>query len=710
MASLKELRQVRIDKLTKLKNIGVNPYPADSHRDTTAAAVTTNFVDLEGSNVIIAGRLLALRKHGELAFADLKDDSGSVQLYLRSPNLHSPQYQKGELAFKDLDLLDVGDFVEASGVVTKTQAGEISVEAMSLRLLAKSLRPLPARWDGLKDKEVRMRRRYLDTTMNEDVRQRYIRRAKFWQAHREYFNSKGFYEINIPVLEHIPGGADATPFVTHMDSIDQDFYLRISHELYLKRLIGGGYEKVYEIGPRFRNEGLSDEHLPEHIAMEFYWAYADWEEGMQLIEDLYRYIVTKVYNGRTNFHIRGFDVDFSKNWQRLDFSELMQQKYGLDIHNTTVEEVGSLLQKHNIKGEFKNNLIRGVDNLWKNLRKDIAGPAFLINHPKYLSPLSKSHPDAPHITERFQPIIAGSELGNGWSELNDPLDQLERFQEQQKLRDAGDAEAQWLDIDYVEMLEYGMPPTFGYGHSERVFWFLEDVTAREGVPFPQLKIELEETTKEIYGLGDTYMSSTSAGKPAIPLGNMHRMPNNNGKLPTREEAVKLLDEHVQDEYQKLHSRMIATALEAYAVKSGFDKDLWYLTGLLHDLDYFGHPDEHPNISLQWFKEWGYPSELINAVAAHAHDRTGVAPETDLDYAIIATDELSGLIYAYSLMRPEGWIGMQASSVKKKFKDKSFAAKVDRNEIMIGVDGWPVDLTEHIDFLISVYQQMPDFKK
>jgi lysyl-tRNA synthetase class 2 len=285
-----------------------------------------------------------------------------------------------------------------------------------------------------------------------------------------------------------------------MNAIDEDFYLRISHELPLKRLIGGGFERVYDIGARFRNEGLSDEHLPEHVAMEFYWAYADWQEGMLFIEELFDFILERVYEGKKQFKIRGFDVDFSKGWERIDFAEIMQEKYGIkDIYSVTLAQVKAALDKHAIDyHEESLNVPRGVDTLWKQLRKEVAGPAFLINHPKYLSPLQKASLDNPQMVERFQPIIAGSELGNGWSEVNDAVDQYERFVEQQEMRDAGDDEAQWLDIDYVEMLEYGMAPNFGYGHSERVFWFLEDVTAREGVPFPQLKFHISDDTKKIY--------------------------------------------------------------------------------------------------------------------------------------------------------------------------------------------------------------------
>ena len=500
MSTLKDLRNIRLEKLNKLKELGVDPYPAKSFKNIDNIKAFEKFDEIQNTEVIAGGRITSIRKHGQLAFIDIEDNSSKIQLYIKSENLTDPDYKNSELSFDNIELLDVGDYAEAKGNVTKTQRGEISIEARSLRILTKTLRPLPDAWDGLKDKETRLRRRYLDTKINKDVFDRFIRRAKFWEVHREFFKENGFYEMNIPVLESIPGGADAKPFITHMDAIDQDFYLRISQELFLKRLIGCGYEKVYEIGPRFRNEGYSDEHLPEHIAMEFYWAYANWEEGMEFIKALYNRILDEVYDGNKKFSIRGHEVDFSKDWEIVDFAKIFKDKFDIDVHNTNIEEIEKVLREKHIHVDTDSNIHRGIDSLWKELRKEISGPAFLINHPKYLSPLSKSKALEPHITERFQPIIAGSELGNGWSEINDPQDQYARFKEQQDLRESGDEEAQWLDIDYVEMLEYGMPPTFGYGHSERTFWFLEDVPGREGVPFPQMRYEIDDTTKEIYGL------------------------------------------------------------------------------------------------------------------------------------------------------------------------------------------------------------------
>lgn len=496
MSTLKELRQVRIDKINQLAQLGIIPYPAHTDRTHQNQTIIDQFDQLEGQTVSVVGRLTSMRTHGSVSFFDLKDASGTIQLYVKEEEV-TADHSQNQLAYTEFNLLDLGDFVQANGIVAKTKRGQISVEVTSIRLLTKALRQLPNAWDGLKDKETRLRRRYLDTNINQDVFDRFARRAKFWQAHRDFLNQRGFLEINIPVLEAVTGGADAKPFVTHMDALDTDFYLRISQELYLKRLIGGGYEKVYEIGPRFRNEGLSDEHLPEHMAMEFYWAYADYQQGMDFVQELFRYIAQSVY-GTLQFTMHGHQVDLGQDWQIIEYADIIKERFDIDIYHTTLDEVKNKLHQHHQPVDANLNLNRGLDNLWKLIRPTLSGPAFMIHEPTFLSPLAKSVPGQPHISERIHPVIAGSELGNGYSELNDPQDQLARFVEQQKLREAGDDEAQMLDIDFVEMLEYGMPPTFGWGHSERVFWFFEDVPAREGVPFPQMRHEVDEVTKSIY--------------------------------------------------------------------------------------------------------------------------------------------------------------------------------------------------------------------
>jgi lysyl-tRNA synthetase, class II len=497
MATLKDFRDERLRKLEDLKKLGINPFPATAHRTHKNAQVHDDFASLEGQVVSVVGRIMSIRKFGKIAFVVIKDHTDVLQLFWRDQEGKQADRSKSELVMGDISLLDSGDFIEATGKVIKTQTGEESVEIDTLRLLSKALRPMPTKQEGFTNKEERMRRRYIDMNVNEDVRRRFIRRSTFWQATRDFLNEHEFTEVNIPVLEHTTGGADANPFVTHMDALDQDFYLRISHELPLKRLLGAGFEKVYDIGPRFRNENYSDEHLPEHVAMEWYWAYADWRDGMKFMTEMYKTVLQKTF-GTLHFKLGDFDVDLSKDWEEWDYVETIQNRYGINPLDCTLEQVKKALADNKLEVEQTENKARGIDKLWKNIRKDVAGPIWLVNTPTFISPLSKTNPDRPETVQRFQPVIAGSELGNGFSELNDPIDQLQRFVEQQEMRDAGDEEAMMLDIDFIEMLEYGMPPACGWGFSERVFWIFEGVTAREGVPFPQLRHETDSVTKAIY--------------------------------------------------------------------------------------------------------------------------------------------------------------------------------------------------------------------
>lgn len=512
MATLKELRDERLRKLEELRTLGVDPYPAKAQRTHKLGDVISQFDSLEGQIVSVVGRIQNIRKFGKIAFVVIKDDSGSLQLFLAADNVAALNPSNSQIGFKQLPLLDIGDFVQADGVVAKTKTGELSVTVAALRLLAKSLRPMPTTHDGFTNKEERFRRRYVDMNVNPEVRERFLRRSQFWQATRDFLNQHDFNEINVPVLEHTTGGADANPFVTHMDALGQDFYLRISHELPLKRLIGAGFEKVYDIGPRFRNENYSDEHLPEHVSMEAYWAYADWTEGINFMEDLMKHALKAAF-GTLQFQLGRFNVDLEKEWERWDYAEVIQKQYNLDIYMCTLDDVKAALKAHNLEVEQTDNKARGIDKLWKNVRKDVTGPIWLINTPLFISPLAKVNPDRPETTQRFQPVIAGSELGNNFTELNDPVDQLDRFVDQQAMRDGGDGEAMMLDIDFVEMLEYGMPPTCGFCYSERLFWVFEGVTAREGVPFPQLRHEIDAVTKEIYP--QVYAPSANPHRKAI---------------------------------------------------------------------------------------------------------------------------------------------------------------------------------------------------
>lgn len=496
MATLQDYRNERLKKLEALRSLGIEAYPARASRTHGLARALNDYDELsqQQTEISVVGRIVGIRSFGKLAFIRLRDMSGEIQLYLQKDDVAELDAARGVLGMKQLKLLDSGDFIEVTGVMITTQTGEKSLGVRELRLLTKSLRPIP---EKLENKEERFRRRYVDMNVNTEVRERFIRRSKFWQSTRDFLNQKGFVEVNTPVLEHTTGGADANPFVTHMDALGQDFYLRISHELPLKRLLGAGFEKVYDLGPRFRNENYSDEHLPEHIAMEWYWAYADWQDGIAFQEELFKYVLHETF-GTLQFKLGEFDVDLAGEWPRWDYAEVIKEHYGINVFDTTVEEVAAKLSEHGLEVEMTDSIPRGIDKLWKRIRAGVTGPIWLINTPTFISPLSKANPDRPETTQRAQVVIAGSELCNLFSELNDPAEQLARFREQQHMRDEGDSEAMMLDIDYVEMLEYGMPPACGLGFSERVFWIFEGVSAREGVPFPQLRHEIDETTRAIY--------------------------------------------------------------------------------------------------------------------------------------------------------------------------------------------------------------------
>ncbi|MFH1482214.1 MAG: lysine--tRNA ligase [Patescibacteria group bacterium] len=493
-------RDDRLKKLEEINKMGVDPYPSKTTRDYLISQVLVDFDQLneKQTQIIIAGRLRSLREHGNLTFANLEDGSGNLQLAFSKKELENTvandsylDESKNISNYKFLGkYIDVGDFVEVTGVVFTTHKGEKSLKVKSWHLLSKALRPLPEKWRGLQDEEEKLRKRYLDILFNPEVREMIEKKAKFWNATRNFLIKKNFLEVETPVLETIPGGADARPFITHHNALNIDVYLRISMgELWQKKLMVAGFEKTFEIGRQFRNEGMDAEHLQDYTQMEFYWAYADYKDGMILVEELFKYIAQEVFN-TFKFKIGKFDIDLNKKWEIYDYRETVQKYTGIDILKTNIKQIETKLKELNIKYDTQGfNITRAIDNLWKYCRKNIAGPGFLINVPVTISPLAKKDEQNPEIVQRFQPIIAGSELGNGYSELNDPIDQAKRFTEQQKLREAGDEEAQMFDQEFVEAMEYGMPPTCGFGMSERVFSFFMNKSMRECQIFPLMKLK-----------------------------------------------------------------------------------------------------------------------------------------------------------------------------------------------------------------------------
>ncbi len=481
MSSLDDIREVRIKKLELLKERGVNPYPADSKRELALAQAISNFNELEKNKEKkwIAGRVMSLRGQGAIIFTTLFDGTASFQGLLKKDVL-------GEEKFKFWnEVVDIGDFVELHGTFFITSRGEKTLEAHDWRMLSKSLRPLPEKWHGLVDVEEKFRKRYLDILMNPELRDLFEKKAKFWDVTRDFMKRKGFLEVETPTLETTTGGAEATPFKTHHNDYDLDVYLRISiGELWQKRLMAGGFPKTFEIGRAYRNEGTSPEHAQEFTNMEFYFAYANYNDGMALVREMYIDIAQKVF-GTTKFTSRGYTFDLADEWVKIDYAEEIKKQTGIDIGSASEKDMEAKLVELGVKYDG-NNKERLMDTLWKYCRKNIAGPAFLINHPVLVAPLAKSV-EGQSTVQMFQPIFAGTEVGRGYSELNDPVDQAERFDVQQKLIDKGDTEAMMADYEFVEMLEYGMPPTCGFGFGERMFAVLVDKPMRELQMFPLMK-------------------------------------------------------------------------------------------------------------------------------------------------------------------------------------------------------------------------------
>jgi lysyl-tRNA synthetase class 2 len=483
----------RLRKLEELKSLGIEPYPARSERSHEIFSAIANFEVLEKSGEVLTfvGRLRSFRQHGNLSFGNLDDGTGSIQVAFSKAEVGVDNYK---LLSK---LIDVGDFLQVSGKFFLTHKEEKSLMVGNFKLLSKALRPLPDKFHGLQDEEERLRKRYLDILSNPEVKEMVLRRSAFWRAMRDFLLAENFLEVETPVLENTAGGADARPFTTHHNALDIDVYLRISMgELWQKRLMVAGLPKTFEIGRQFRNEGISAEHLQDYTQMECYWAYADYHQGMEMVKRLYRQVIERAF-GKLQFSIGNFEVDFSADWPLYDYRQTILEKTGVDIGVADLPSIESRLKELSVSYDAQGfNLARGVDLLWKYCRKQIAGPGFLVGVPVYMETLAKRRQDKPELVERFQVILAGSEMGKGFSELNDPVDQAERFRGQQQLRDEGDEEAQMADHEFVEALEYGMPPTFGFGVSERLFSFLMNKPARECQIFPLLRPRHNDNQKD----------------------------------------------------------------------------------------------------------------------------------------------------------------------------------------------------------------------
>src|SRR3989338_782581 len=475
--------KVRLKKREQILAKGKQPYPARTGKNQSVKNCLENFDawEREQREAVVAGRIRSIRGHGGLSFIGLEDETGLIQIVLKKDHIGEELYNNF------LEHVDPGDFIEIVGAFFVTKRGEKSIDAKTWRLISKTLRPMPEKWHGLKDIEERLRYRYLDFISNPEERLMFVKKARFWQSVRKFLSDNDFLEVETPVLEMIPGGADAEPFATHHNALDIDLYLRISLELPLKRLIVGGFEKIFEIGRIFRNEGIDREHLQDYTHMEFYWAYADYKTLMPFVRELYQTAIKDAL-GDLKHSWSDQIIDWAGDWPIVEYFDIFKEKTGLDLKTAKELDLIALAKKQGLDPKKHPGKGRVTDLIFKKMvRPHFIQPAFLINPPVEIEPLAKRMEGDPNRVERFQVMACGTELGKGFSELNDPVDQRGGFEEQMNLREKGDAEAQRMDEDFVRALEHGMPPTGGFGVSERLFSIIMNRPIRETTFFPLMK-------------------------------------------------------------------------------------------------------------------------------------------------------------------------------------------------------------------------------
>ena len=720
--STNDERAQRRARRQALIDAGINPYPVKSHVTAHAADLAQRYVSLEAGAVAddtytLAGRVRAFRRQGKLAFVDLEDVSGQIQLFFRVNNLPEEDWNL-------LSMVDLGDILEATGTVLRTKRGELSLSPTHVALLSKATRPLPEKFHGLTDREVRYRQRYVDLIMNPEVRDTFRKRSQIVSVIRHYMEADGYMEVETPMMHGILGGANAKPFVTHFNALDRDFYLRIATELPLKRCIVGGLERVFEIGRQFRNEGMDLTHNPEFTTMEAYRAYSDLQGMKELTQGLFKTIAREVCGceeGHEVITYQGQEVDMSGTWRSVPLSEVASEVAGehLDM-NTPVEHLREVLDAHGIEWEPSWGAGKLLFTIYDELGEGtLVNPTFVCDYPEEVSPLSKRKDEDPRLTDRFELVICGHEYANAFSELNDPVDQAGRFAEQVAAKGLGDDEAMGYDYDYVRALEYGMPPAggIGYGIDRMVMLFCDQPAIRDVLLFPQMRPELvtremiaeqlPETTDNQAASVDNIAEDSAAG--ASKEADMA----DEGKLDsglTREQAFALLEKYNEDPFHISHGETLEGLMRHYAEKyDPQNVEFWGQVGLLHDLDWEKWPtaEEHTVKAAELLAEAGANPALAKSIQTHNYDINADLPQPELkmEKVLFACDELSGLIQAAAHMRPSGSVtDMPLKSLKKKFKDKRFAAGCDRDVIRKGAELNGMELD---DLLAEVLQAMKD---
>ena len=670
-----QLRKVRREKLADLQSNGKNPFEITRYDvNCHTADIKEHYDEMEGKQVSLAGRVMQKRVMGKASFCNILDQSGDIQSYVARDSI-------GEDAYKDFKKLDIGDIVGLEGEVFKTKTGEISVHASSIKLLSKSLQILPEKYHGLTNTDMRYRQRYVDLIMNPEVRDTFIKRSKIISSIRRYLDGQGFLEVETPMLVSNAGGAAARPFETHFNALDEDFKLRISLELYLKRLIVGGLERVYEIGRVFRNEGLDTRHNPEFTLMELYQSYTDYNGMMDLTENLYRHVAQEVL-GTTTIVYNGVEMDLGKPFERITMVDAVKKYTGIDWNEVqTLEQARELAKERHV--EFEERHKKGdILSLFFEafVEEHLIQPTFVMDHPIEISPLTKKKPGNPEYVERFEMFMNTWEMANAYSELNDPIDQRERFKAQEELLAQGDEEANTTDEDFLNALEIGMPPTGGIGFGiDRMCMLLTNAAAIRDVPaFPTMK-SLDK--KPSNGAKTEKKEAGQAAKKSSI---------------SREEALALLKKYNKEPFHIQHALTVEGVMRWFAKELGYveEEDFWGITGLLHDIDFELYPEEHCKKAPELLREAGVSEDMIYAVCSHGYGLCSEEePRLEMEKVLFASDELTGLIWSCALMRPsKSTMDLEVKSLKKKFKDKRFAAGCSREVISEGAErlGWELD--------------------
>jgi len=500
ISNLENERQVRLEKAQKLRERGFNPYEADATRDMSLGELASQInalgeqSELVGTSKRITGRVKSIRLSGKIGFVTLEDESNTQGFQAIFKQDLLADTTETHLSFHDFkEFVDSGDYLQVTGDIGFSKRGEASIFVTHFTILTKSLRALP---EDVEDTEQRYRHRYIEMKSDPQTRDMFRRKSLFWEAARQFMLNNSFLEVQAPTLEHTTGGAEATPFSTYHEALDENFYLRISSELYLKRYVVGGFEKIFDIDKNFRNEGIDAEHLQEYTQLEMYWAYASHTDVMDFGEELVKHVIEETY-GTLRLTYQDRVVNWDTQWPRMSYTEFLKTYGGIDLSRyQTFEALQQFAKEQGVDVSGAPNYGRLLDEVYKKLARPFCiDPVWLTDHPVEISPLAKRNPDNPNYTLRSQLIAYGSELTNGFSELNDPVEQLQRFKEQQTLRDEGDTEAMMLDYDFIRALEYGMPPTVGFAFSERLFSILEQSSIRETAPFPMMKRKEEDFTE-----------------------------------------------------------------------------------------------------------------------------------------------------------------------------------------------------------------------